>query len=122
MVQAQTQTQKGDIVFLGALPLNALPRRTLNISVMPVVLKDLVEWVSRRLNEGYRITHYIRHAGTIAALKALGIPLDDKPNADLYRYRDGDILVIVSLRNPPRGQDVAQVSPEDLEAWIAYLS
>ena len=122
MAQLQVQAPKGNIVFLSALPLNALPRRVLNLSVMPVALRDLVTWVGRRISEGYRLTHYIRHVGTIATLRALGIPLDEHPNADLYRYRDGDILVIVSLKAPPRGQDVAEVSPQDLEAWIVYLS
>ena len=121
MAQLQIQTPKGNIVFLGALPLNALPRRVLNLSVMPVTLRDLLVWVDRRLSEGYRLTHYIRHVGTIATLRALGIPLDERPNVDLYRYQEGDILVIVSLKTPPRGQDAAEVDPRDLEAWLVHL-
>jgi hypothetical protein len=121
MTQAQMQTPKGQIVFLGALPLNALPYRMLNLSVMPVTLRDLTTWVNRRISEGYRLTHYIRHAGTITVLKALGIPLDDKPSAGLYKYQDGDVLVVVSLKAPPRGQDVAEVSPQDLEAWLVHI-
>jgi hypothetical protein len=122
MAQLQIQTPKGDIVFLGALPLNALPRRVLNLSIMPVTLRDLVVWVDRRISEGYRLTHYIRHVGTIAALRALGIPLDERPNIDLYKYKEGDILVIVSLKTPPRGQDVIEVAPQDLEVWLVHIS
>jgi hypothetical protein len=126
MVQVQIQTgqqnPRGQIVFLGALPLNALPRRIMNLSITPITLRNLSEWVSRKIAEGCRAVHYICHPSTISALRALGIPLDDRPNADPYRYQEGDVLVVVSLRNPPRGQDAAEVSPEDLEAWIVYIS
>jgi len=126
MAQLQTQinqqASKGNIVFLGALPLNALPRRILNLSVMPVTLRDLLIWVDRRISEGYRLTHYIRHVGTIAALRTAGIPLDERPNVDLYKYREGDIIVVVSLKTPPRGQDVVEVDPQDLEIWLVHLS
>jgi len=122
MAQIQVQIPKGNIVFLGALPLNALPRRVLNLSVTPVTLRELVTWVDRRLSEGYRLTHYIRHPGTIAALRSLGIPLDERPNAELYKHQEGDVMVIVSLRMPPRGQDVAEVNPNDLEAWLVHVS
>ncbi len=126
MAQTQIQTQleqpKGQIVFLSALPLNSLPRSVLNITITPVSLRDLADWVKRKAAQGYAIVHYIRHGATIATLRSLGIPLDEQPNSGLYRYQQGDIVVVVSLRTPPRGQDVAEVSINDLEAWVVFVS
>jgi hypothetical protein len=126
MVQTQIQTEnyklKGRIVILNSLPLNAFPRRTFQLGILPVTLNELAEWIKRRVAEGYQIVHYVRHPGTLSILKASGIPLDDKPNADLYTYKHGDVLAVVSLKAPPRGQDVAQVSPGDLDIWLVHLS
>ncbi len=112
---------RGRIVILNALPLNALPRRHIQADILPVAINELVAWIQRRVDEGYELIHYIRHAGTIAALRAAGAPLSETPNSGLYSYREGDILVVVTLRNPPRGQEVSQVSPQDLEAWIVTV-
>jgi hypothetical protein len=121
-IQTQTQQHAGQIVFLNALPLSIFPRSIINISIIPVSLRDLAEWTARRVKQGYIVVHYIRHAGTVAVLRALGIPLDERPNADIYRYQRGDLLVVVSLRTPPRGQDVVNVSPQDLDAWVVSIS
>jgi hypothetical protein len=112
---------RGRIVILNALPLNALPRRHVQADILPVAINELVAWIQRRAAEGYELIHYIRHAGTIAALRAAGAPLSETPNSGLYSYREGDILVVVTLRNPPRGQEVSQVSPQDLETWVVTL-
>ena len=108
------------IVFLNALPLNSLPKRHVHLDVIPVSLKELARWVSRRLDEGYQLEHYIRHESTIQVLRIIGIPLAEGPNAGIYQYRHGDILVVATLRNPVRGQEV-QVRPEDLEVWVVTV-
>ena len=118
---ATEQVAKGRIVFLNALPLNALPRRHIQLDVIPVTLQELASWVQRRLQEGYEVVQYVRHPATIAALRATGIPLNEQPNAGLYTYSYGDVIVVVSLRNPSRGQEVQQVSPQDLEMWIVTV-
>jgi hypothetical protein len=109
------------IVVLNALPLNALPRSHLELDVLPVSVFDLATWVQRRLQGGYEIIHFIRHPATIQALRAAGIPLSPDPNAGLYQYDAGDIIVVVTLRVPTRGQETQQVSPQDLEAWIVTV-
>ena len=109
---------RGRVIFLNALPLNSLPRRHIQVDILPVSLQELVQWVQRRVQEGYTVEHYIRHPATIAALRAVGIPLSEQPNALLYQYVHGDIIVVVTLRAPQRGQEVQQVRPEDLEVWI----
>jgi hypothetical protein len=112
---------RGRIVFLNALPLNALPRRHIQLDVIPVAIGELAQWVNRRLTEGYEIVHYIRHGATLAALRAAGIPLSEQPNAGLYHYQQGDVMVIITLRTPQRGQEQQHVTPQDLEAWIVTV-
>ena len=109
------------IVFLNAMPLNSLPRRHLQLDVLHVSIGELAQWVQRRLQEGWRLVHYIRHPATIAALRAAGIPLSEQPNAGLYVYQPGDVMVVITLRNPPRGQEIQQVNIGDLEAWIVSV-
>jgi hypothetical protein len=117
---ANQQAPRGRIVILNALPLNALPRAHLELDVLPVSIQDLVQWVQRRLQEGWLLIHYIRHPATIQALRASGIPLPPEPNSNLYAYQPSDVIVVVTLRAPQRGQDL-QVSPQDLESWIVTL-
>jgi hypothetical protein len=113
---------RGRIVFLNALPLNALPRTPhLRLDILPVTINELAAWAQRRVAEGYEVVHYIRHPATIQALRAVGVPLSEQPNAGLYSYREGDILVVVTLRAPQRGQEVSQVNINDLEIWIVSV-
>jgi len=111
---------RGRIVVLNALPLNAMPRRHIQLDVIPVAVQELAGWIQRRVAEGYEVIHFIRHPATVQALRSIGIPLSE-PNAGLYAYSHGDIIVVVTLRNPPRGQEQAQVSVSDLEAWVVAV-
>ena len=120
--QQQNPAVRGRVAFLNALPLNSLPKAHLQLDVLPVgSIHELALWVQRRVAEGYELVHYIRHSATITALRTAGIPLSEAPNAGLYTYQPGDIIVVVSLKNPVRGQEVLQVSPQDLEAWIVAV-
>ena len=112
---------RGRVIFLNALPLNSLPRRHMQVDILPVSLQELAQWINRRLQEGYIVEHYIRHAATIAMLRSLGIPLNEQPNSGLYSYDAGDIIVVVSLRSPVRGQEQQHVNISDLEAWVVTV-
>ena len=102
---------------MNALPLNALPRQPLQLVVEPITnIAIAAKWLSHMVEQGYEIVHYIRHQATIELLRSFGAPLAPQPNAGLYQYADGDVLVIVTLRQPQRGAEV-QVRPEDLEVW-----
>ena len=113
---------RGRIVILNTFPLNALPRRHMRLDVMPVSLQDLANWIQRRLQEGYEIVHYIRHAAAIQALRSVGIPLSEQPNARFYVYQPGDIVIMASMRavivTTSRGEEVF---PQDLETWIVTV-
>ena len=109
------------VVFLNALPLNSLPRSHIRLDILPVAISELAGWVQRRLQEGYEVVHFIRHSATIQALRAAGVPLSETPNAGLYTYQPNDIIVVITLRAPQRGQEQQQVSPSDLEAWVVAV-
>jgi hypothetical protein len=90
--------------------------------VLPVGnVNDLAQWVQRRLQEGYELVHYIRHPATIQALRQARIPLSEQPNSGLYSYSPSDIIVVVTLRTPARGQEHVQVNINDLESWIVTV-
>jgi len=113
---------RGRIIILNALPLNALPRAPhLRLDILPVSISDLTQWVQRRVAEGWQMVHYIRHSATVETLRAIGIPLNPQPNSGLYQYQYGDVLIVITLRNPPRGQEVQQLDINDLESWIVMV-
>jgi hypothetical protein len=112
---------RGRVVFLNALPLNALPSAHLELDVLPINVFDLAQWVQRRLQEGYALIHYIRHPATIATLRALGVSLSGQAINGLYSYEPGDIMVVVALRSPARGQEQTQVQPEELDVRIVTV-
>ena len=111
---------RGRVIILNALPLNAF-RGPVRLDVLPVGINDLATWIQRRLQEGYEVVHYVRHPATITVLRSLGIPLSEQPNAGLYTYQPNDVVVVVTLRAPQRGQEQAQVSVSDLEAWVVTV-
>ena len=103
--------------MLNALPLNALPRRPLNLTVEPMSIVSAAMWLNHMARQGYEIVHFIRHPATVQLLRGLGAPIPETPNAGLYQWQEGDVVVVVTLRQPQRGQEAAQVGPGDLEAW-----
>ena len=109
---------RGRIVVLNALPLNALPRRPLNMIVEPIMnIVSAARWLGHMARQGYEVVHYVRHPATIQLLRDLGAPLPETPNAGLYQYADGDIIIVVTLRQPQRGAEVQALNLGDLEVW-----
>ena len=104
--------------MLNALPLNALPRAPLRLDVVPVEVDSLRWWLGLKRQQGCPVVHYVRHPATVQALRRLGAPIDERPSAGLYQYADGDVLVVVTLRQPQRGQETAEVGPEDLDIRV----
>ena len=65
------------------------------------------------------VINYVRHESTVKLLSSiLGKQLT--PNAGLYQWVDGDILVVVGLKKPVRGQEL-EVKPEDLDLVAVYV-
>jgi len=97
-------------VLLNALPLNALPSRPLHLLIEPVPAGQLRLWI-KLFDE---VVSYIRHPATVELLKQL-LGIDIRPSAELYQWRQGDVMFVVTLKRPARGQEAAQVSLEDLD-------
>jgi hypothetical protein len=110
----------GRLVFLNALPLNAISLKSFCITVRRIDLSNPTE-VSIFLKQSSNMVSFIRHEATIEVLnRLLGLSL--KPSSELYQWREGDELVIVTLRKPVRGQEIQDVKLEDLEVFYAYVS
>ena len=99
-------------VFLNGLPLNALPNRSLVLKVSPIkpeVLKQLADMMEPKIS-------YIRHPSTVNLLNRL-FNLNLQPSSELYKYQDGDVLFVVTLKKPVRGQEVENLTENDIEIY-----
>ncbi len=71
-----------------------------------------VQELRELVQNGRNIEHYIRHTSTVELLqRLLGVQLP--PAGNIYVYRPGDIVVMITLVTPQRGQDVT-VREEDV--------
>jgi len=102
-------------VFLNALPLNAFGAPSFVLNVSKVGLEDL-----RKFSRHGNIVSYIRHPATISLLRRYVANLPD-PSAGLYRYAEGDVLVVVTLKSPQRGAEAQQVSERDVVVHVVTV-
>jgi hypothetical protein len=110
------------LVLLNAFPLSAFPYDTFTALFRRVTVEEL----ARDAATATEVLCYIRHPATVLALQSLlNVPL--RPSAELYRYREPDLMYVITLKTPQRGQEVAEVKLEDLDidkvvvvggAWI----
>ncbi len=73
----------------------------------------------RELLQGNNVENYIRHQGTIQALQSAGIQLG-APN-NVYIYRPGDVIIMIVLASPQRGQEVTAPRLEDLMFYLVSV-
>jgi Domain of unknown function (DUF1874). len=102
------------IVLVGGLAPSMFSYRELLIHYKKISLDELKE-----LAKDSEILNYIRHESTIKLLSSI-LNRDLTPNAGLYTWRGGDVLIVVGLRKPIRGQEV-EAKPEDLDLVSAKL-
>ena len=107
---------KTRVVFLNALPLNAIPYNSFTIACWRVGFDVLRIHVVDSVVESY-----IRHEATLRLVSSV-LGVDLKPSSGLYSYRPGDALAVVTLKKPARGQEVAEVKPEDLDVHLCLVS
>lgn len=108
------------VVFLPPVPLNAIPGQDILLIVKRRPLEEVKKTIDALVRQGARIECYIRHESTVRVLnQALG--LDLKPSNALYRYQEGDVLIVVGLKKPVRGQEVADVTIDDLDIAIVSV-
>ena len=104
-------------VLLNAMPLNAVPFEAFTLNVRKVSateLKQLVQLCSELQN-------FVRHEATAKLLSSL-LSVNLTPSAGLYRYQGGDKLIVVSLKTPVRGQEVASLGISDLEIYVVDVN
>ena len=98
------------LVLLNAFPLSAFPYDTFTA----LFRRTSIEELARDVATATEVLCFIRHPATVATLQGLlNVPL--KPSAGLYEYREGDLVYVITLKTPTRGQEVAEVKPEDLD-------
>ena len=74
----------------------------------------------KELAKDAEVINFIRHESTVKLLSSI-LKKEMPPNSGLYTWREGDVLVIVGLKKPIRGQEV-EVKPEDLELVLCRIS
>jgi len=89
--------------------------RELVINYKKISIEELKEIVKN--NE---IINYIRHESTVRLLARI-LNRDLTPNTGLYKWRPSEMLIIVGLKNPQRGQEMS-VTVEDLDLVLCRIS
>ena len=78
-----------------------------------------IKEIIRSWGDKIEVTNYIRHPSTAKLLSEM-LGLDLQPNSGLYSYEPGDSIVVVTLRRPPRGQEV-QATINDLDIYLVTV-
>jgi hypothetical protein len=102
-------------VLLNALPLNAIKYSEFTIKCVRAGV-DTVKFIVKRSSS---LENYIRHESTVRTLSSL-LNIELQPSSGLYTHEKGDVMVVVTLKKPIRGQEV-EVKPEDLEYIICSV-
>jgi len=100
-------------VFLNALPLNALniskPTKLIITPVKPEVLKQLAPEMQPKAS-------YIRHPATVQLLNKL-FNLNLSVSSELYKYQQGDVIYVITLKKPVRGAEIENITENDIEIY-----
>jgi hypothetical protein len=65
------------------------------------------------------VVNYVRHESTVKLLSQV-LNRNMQPNPGLYTWQEDDILVIVGLKKPIRGQEL-EIKPEDLDLVLVRV-
>jgi len=106
------------IVVLNGFPLNAIGKRQFTANVRETSLHELAKMIP----DGTEVIHYIRHASTLEVLRKYIPLLPESPNSGLYKWQEGDVIVSITLRNPPRGAADVAVTENDILVHIVTIS
>jgi len=103
------------VVFVGGLAPSMFPGyKELTLYYRRVGIDELKELV-----KDAEVLNHVRHESTVKVLsEILGKLLT--PSTELYVWREDDVLVVVGLKKPVRGQEV-EVSVEDLDLVVVRV-
>ena len=107
------------IVLLPPFPLNAIPFNVFEVTIYRLSPDELKEIISVAKSRGIPIISFIRHPSTVKLLSKI-FGLDLQVSSDLYHYSEGDILVLIGLKKPIRGQEM-EVTINDLDIAVAWV-
>jgi hypothetical protein len=102
-------------VLLNALPLNAIPFSVFSVACKKTAPTAIADVVAR----SEAVENYVRHESTVKLLSRL-LNVDLKPSSGLYEYKNSDVLVIVTLKKPQRGQEI-EAREEDLDYLLCTV-
>ena len=109
------------VVFLNALPLNAINASHFTIFVDKVNADILKKWINIFKKCKFDFKCYIRHKSTVELLnKEFELMLE--PSSDAYCYEENDRLIIVTLKSPQRGREVEVKDINDLDFYYATIN
>jgi hypothetical protein len=113
--------QRSRLIFLNALPLNAINLQHFCVDVRRVDAEFLRFLVREAKSINAEIISFIRHEATLNLINEL-FDLSLQTSSGLYEWREGDRIVVITLKKPVRGQEVSEVEPEDLEIFHVHIS
>jgi hypothetical protein len=105
-------------ILLNALPLNAFDSERVNLAVVRITPYYLIGSLKDDMEKGVAVVNYIRHPATVNLLNQHGLNL--QPSSGLYKYESGDLLFIVTVKTPQRGQEM-QVTFNDLDCFVVFV-
>ena len=109
------------VVFLNALPLNAIHASSFTITVSKVDAELMKKWINVFKKFKFDFKCYIRHKSTIDVLnKEFELMLE--PSSDAYCYEENDRLIIVTLKSPQRGREVEVKDINNLDFYYATVN
>jgi len=109
------------VVFLNGLPLNAFPNQTVQMYVQKLDIesfKDSIKFIKYHSN--IPIANYIRHKGTVELLKKI-TGLELTPSSENWKYQPKDLIYVITLKNPQRGQEVAELKEDDIDVYFVLV-
>ncbi|RLE37185.1 hypothetical protein DRJ17_07090 [Candidatus Woesearchaeota archaeon] len=107
------------IILLNALPLNIF-KRDVTIYAKPISLQTFLSEIAEdKIQYDAEVKCYIRHQATIDLLnkylERIGVRIE--PSNKLYEFHETDVIYIITLRKPVRGQETNRVSEKDIIIW-----
>jgi len=115
--QSKTQTtqNKNRIVLVGGLA----PSIFENYKELIIYYKKISLDELRELARNAEVLNFVRHESTVKLLSQV-LGKDLTPSSGLYQWLKGDVLVVVGLRKPIRGQEV-EVKADDLDIVLCKI-
>ena len=97
------------LVLLNAFPVNAFPYDEFTATFKKVG----IEWLRHDLKLVDEVKSFIRHTATANLLKKL-LNIELQVSNELYRYVEGDLIYVVTLKELKRGVETTELGVDDL--------